>query len=79
MPAEEQVVVVFCGVKGYLDKMVTSEISKFEKLFLDYVKNKYRHILDTIRKDGDISPKTESELRAVLDEFIPASGLAMKS
>jgi F-type H+-transporting ATPase subunit alpha len=79
MPAEEQVVVVFCGVKGFLDKMVTSEISKFEKLFLDYVKSKYRHIIDTIRKDGNISPKTDSELRAVLEEFIPASGLAMKS
>jgi hypothetical protein len=37
MPAEEQVVVVFAGVKGY-DKMVTSEVSKFEKLFLEHIK-----------------------------------------
>lgn len=29
MAAEEQVCVVFAGVRGYLDKMVTSEISKF--------------------------------------------------
>jgi F-type H+-transporting ATPase subunit alpha len=79
MPAEEQVIVVFCGVKGFLDKMVTSEISKFERLFLDYVKSKYIHILNIIRKDGNLSPKTESELRAVLEEFIPASGLVMKS
>jgi F0F1-type ATP synthase alpha subunit len=40
IPAEEQVV-VFAGVKGYLDKMVTSEISKFEirKRFLRYYEN----------------------------------------
>src|ERR1700710_1325374 len=45
MPAEEQVVVVFAGVKGYLDKMLTSEISKFEKLFLETIKSKHIHIL----------------------------------
>ena len=28
MVAEEQVCVIFAGVRGYLDKMVTSEISK---------------------------------------------------
>jgi F-type H+-transporting ATPase subunit alpha len=78
MPAEEQVVVVFAGVKGYLDKMVTSEISKFEKAFLEIMKSKHRHILETIKKEGSISPKTESELRAILSEFIPSSGLAMK-
>ena len=78
MPAEEQVVVVFAGVKGYLDKMVTSEISKFERAFLDTMRTKHKHILDTIKKEGSISPKTESELRAILSEFIPSSGLAMK-
>jgi F-type H+-transporting ATPase subunit alpha len=78
MPAEEQVVVVFAGVKGYLDKMVTSEISKFERAFLDTMRTKHKHILDTIKKEGSISPKTESEIRAILSEFIPSSGLAMK-
>jgi F-type H+-transporting ATPase subunit alpha len=78
MPAEEQVVVLFAGVNGFLDKMVTSEISKFEKLFLDYVKGKYKHIIDTIRKEGQISKKTEEELRSILDEFIPSSGLLLK-
>jgi F0F1-type ATP synthase alpha subunit len=78
IPVEEQVVVIYAGVKAYLDKMLTSEISKFEKLFLDHIKGKYKHILETIRKDGDLSPKLEGELRAVLEEFIPSSGLQMK-
>lgn len=78
MPAEEQVIVVFSGVKGYLDRMVTSEISKFERMFLELIKSKYRHILDIIRNEGSLSPKTESELRAILEEFIPSSGLALK-
>jgi F0F1-type ATP synthase alpha subunit len=78
MPAEEQVVVIFAGVKAYLDRMVTSEISKFEKQFLDHIKGKYKHILETIRKEGDLTPKLEGELRAILEEFIPSSGLALK-
>lgn len=78
MPAEEQVIVVFSGVRGYLDRMVTSEIAKFERLFLEYVKNKYKHILETIRKEGSLSEKTQAELSACLEEFIPSSGLLMK-
>merc|ERR1712187_1014625 len=35
MPAEEQVCVLYAGVRGYLDKVVTSEIAKFEQVFLD--------------------------------------------
>lgn len=78
MPAEEQVCVVFAGVRAYLDKMVTSEISKFEKLFLDHLKSKYKHILDSIKNEGDLKPKIEAELKACLEEFIPSCGLKMK-
>jgi F-type H+-transporting ATPase subunit alpha len=50
MPAEEQVIVVFAGVKGYLDRMVTSEIAKFERMFLELVKSKYRHMITVKRR-----------------------------
>ena len=51
MVAEEQVCVLFAGVRGFLDKIQTSEIGKFEKLFLDMLKSKYPHILDSIRTE----------------------------
>lgn len=78
MAAEEQAVSVFSGVRGYLDRMVTSEIPKFEVLFLDLIRTKHKHILDGIRKNGDISDKSIEELKAILEEFIPACGLQMK-
>ncbi len=31
MSSEDQVCVIYAGVNGYLDKMETSEINKFEK------------------------------------------------
>jgi len=37
MSAEEQSCVIYAGVRGYLDKIKTSEIFKFEKLFLEHL------------------------------------------
>jgi F-type H+-transporting ATPase subunit alpha len=31
MPLEEQVIVVFAGVNGYLDKVALTEVNSFEK------------------------------------------------
>lgn len=78
MAAEEQVVSVFSGVRGYLDKVVTSEIAKFEVMFLELIKTKHKHILDGIRKDGLISDKSIDELKAILEEFVPTCGVQMK-
>lgn len=78
MSAEEQVVSVFSGVNGYLDKMLTSEIAKFEVLFLELIRSKHRHILDGIRKEGSITDKSRAELKAILEEFIPSCGVQMK-
>lgn len=50
MPAEEQVAVVYAGVRGYLDKVVTSEISQFEQKFLEYLRASHPKILEDIRK-----------------------------
>ena len=49
MVAEEQVCVLYAGVRGFLDKIQTSEIGKFEKLFLEHLKTKYPHILESVR------------------------------
>ena len=76
---EEQVCVLYAGVRGFLDKIMTSEIGKFEKLFLEHIKSKYPHILNTIRAEKALSDKTNSELKSILEEFIPTAGLQMKA
>lgn len=79
MPAEEQVCILYAGVRGFLDKVQTSEIGKFEKLFLDHLKGKYSHIIDSIRTDKHLSDKADAELKSILTDFIPTAGLKMKS
>lgn len=78
MVAEEQVCVLYAGVKGFIDKILTSEIGKFEKLYLDHIKSKHPHILETIRTEKQLSDKTNAELKAILEDFIPTAGLQMK-
>jgi len=78
MPAEEQVCVVYAGVRGYLDKVVTSEISRFEQLFLQHLRSNHANILETIRTTGDLSKETDAELKSIVETFIPESGLALK-
>lgn len=78
MNIEDQVVMIFTGVNAYLDKVVTSEISKFEKLFLDHMKGKHKNILDTIRNEGTLSKEHTKELHQILEEFIPSCGIQLK-
>jgi len=78
MPAEEQVCVVYAGVRGYLDKLVTSEISKFEQLFLAHIRANHPNVLETIRKTGELTKELDNELKTIVETFIPESGLALK-
>ena len=78
MVAEEQVCVIFAGVRGYLDKMVTADISKFEAKFIAHLRATHLSLLDKIRKEGKLDPSDEQNLNTILDAFIPDCGCAMK-
>jgi len=79
MPAEEQVCVVYAGVRGFLDKVVTSEISKFEQKFLVHLRTHHAKLLDTIKTTGDLSKQSDAELKSIIETFLPESGLAMRA
>ena len=50
MPPEEQVCVIYAGVRGFLDKLLTSEIYKFEQKYLAYLRENYPKMLQEIRR-----------------------------
>jgi F-type H+-transporting ATPase subunit alpha len=78
MVAEEQVCVIFAGVRGFLDKMVTSDISKFEAKFIAHLRTSHINLLEKIRKEGKLEPADETNLNTILEAFIPDSGCALK-
>jgi F-type H+-transporting ATPase subunit alpha len=68
-PVEEQVVVIFAGVNGYLDGIGTSDVTRFEQSLLENVRANGTGILTAIRDSGDLSQETEDKLKAFLDKF----------
>jgi len=70
MAIEEQVAVIFCGVRGFLDKIDPSKITDFEKKFLEHVLATQRPLLDAIAKDGQLTPDSDAKMTAVVKEFM---------
>lgn len=66
---EEQVVVIYAGVKGYLDRIPAREVVRFEEMFLSDMRAHHKEVLDAIRKEGKLSEETEKKLKVVLENF----------
>ena len=69
MPVEEQVVSIFAGVNGYLDKLPVGAVTRFEAELLDEVRDKGADILSTIRTEAALSDGTREKLKGFLDSF----------
>jgi F-type H+-transporting ATPase subunit alpha len=69
MLVEEQVAVIFAGVKGYLDAIAVSDIGRFEMGLLDHLRSSEQALLDTIRDEKALSDKTEEKLGKAIAAF----------
>ena len=70
MAIEEQIAVIFAGVRGHLDKLDPSQITKFEKAYLEEIRANHQDLLKTIREEGQITPATETKLKEVVTGFL---------
>ena len=70
MAIEEQVAVIFAGVRGHLDKLDPSRITSFEQAFLEHIRSSQKPLLETIRKEGQLSTETEDKLKQVVSTFV---------
>jgi F-type H+-transporting ATPase subunit alpha len=69
MAVEEQVVSIFTGVRGYLDRIAVSDIGRFEREFLNEIREKKPKILAAIRDSGDIADDIDKQLSGFIEEF----------
>lgn len=69
MKIEEQVVVIFAGVNGYLDAIEVTDIGRFEAGLMDHMRSAAQGVLDTIRDEQKLSEETESKLSAAIEAF----------
>ena len=69
MTVAEQVISVFCGVKGYLDDLELKDISSFERKIIEKCKSEKPEILEAISKSGKLEEDTENLLVETIKEL----------
>ncbi|MDR2351761.1 MAG: F0F1 ATP synthase subunit alpha, partial [Deltaproteobacteria bacterium] len=68
MSAEKEVLVLYAGTRGYLDKYPISSVLDFEAKYLDFIESRHPELLTAIKEQKDISPELEDSIKAALSE-----------
>jgi F-type H+-transporting ATPase subunit alpha len=69
LKVEEQVVVIFAAVNGYLDKVKESALIGWEKAYLEYIHEQHPEILTSIVKEQKIVDDNITALKAAIVSF----------
>jgi F-type H+/Na+-transporting ATPase subunit alpha len=72
LKVEEQVVVIYAGVNGYLDSLPVAAVRKFEDGLLRLMREEHGEVLDAIRTQKEISDDTGRQLKAAVDAYAKA-------
>ncbi|MEM7546767.1 MAG: F0F1 ATP synthase subunit alpha [Pseudomonadota bacterium] len=66
----EQVVVIYAGTKGYLDKIAVNQVGAFERGLLNHMRSNHTDIMNELRdNDQKIAGEIEDKIKAAIDEF----------
>jgi F-type H+-transporting ATPase subunit alpha len=70
----EQVIVIYAGTKGYLDKVEVKDVTKYEMGLLQHLRISCKDLLDDLTKndrkvDGDLEDKIKAELEKFTTSF----------
>jgi F-type H+-transporting ATPase subunit alpha len=69
MTVAEQVISVFCGVKGYLDDIELKDIAEFEIKIIEKCKSDKPEIIDSILASGKLEDDMEKFLVEVITQL----------
>merc|ERR1739845_76842 len=70
MTTAEIIFSLWAGTRGYLDKVATKEILRFEALWLEHVKSTRANILNDIMTKKQITSEIEGGLKSGMEEFL---------
>ena len=70
LSSEEQVVLLYAGVNGFMDSIETNQISEFEVQLLSTIKKDYMNILDDIKSTNALNEENENLLKETLESFL---------
>jgi len=68
-PMEEQVIVLFAGTNGFVDDYPVSELLRYEKEVLEFIRSRKAELLENLRSNGKLDDKMQTSLKEALTEF----------
>jgi len=69
MSFADQVVCVYAGTRGYLDKLAISEVGPFQEQLVSHMHSGYSGILDEIVAKGEITKETDEKMKDIFTKF----------
>ena len=69
LAVELQVVIIYLGVKGFLDKIEVKDISSFETGWINFIKTNHTDLLNEIKTKKELSKELDSKLNTLCTEF----------
>jgi len=69
IPVEEQIVIIYAGVRGYLSKVEVSQVGAFEAAWVKHIKESHPQILDEIRTQLVLSKELDAKIGEVCGAF----------
>jgi F-type H+-transporting ATPase subunit alpha len=69
MSLDHQIMILYAGTNGYVDKVPAEQVSEWEAAFLRFMDTQYPAIGQSILAEKLISPENEKALRAAVEEF----------
>lgn len=70
LQVEEQVVIIYAGVNGYLDKLPTSEVTEFEEFLLFNLRTEGAKLLERIREAQKLDEKLTVEVKQFIEHML---------
>jgi F-type H+/Na+-transporting ATPase subunit alpha len=67
-PMEEQVVAIYAGINGWLDKIPVGQVPRYHDELREHLRTEGT-ILEAIRENGDLADETEEKLKQQLEHF----------
>ena len=68
-PVEEQIVSVFAGTKGLLDKLEVSQVLAFETELLKHFRDEFPEVLDQLRESGALDDDLSARMTEIINDF----------
>ena len=66
---QEQVILLYAGVNGYMDNIEVNQIGNYEEGLIDLVRDNYSQILESITSTKSLDEDTEGVLKGAIEEF----------